>query len=419
VFDPVKQYRQIACGLYIRGSWQSNPQCHVYDMSSNGYNVLQVSNFGVLNSGDSVLLLLPNIKFCLDVGKKCGLDFNTAYTVSLDNPYYLNKQTVQLTQSVSSSSAYQSINVASDSSLTFKISASTPSLCTSSVWSFGFSPSNPAQINDYLIITVPSQYVYLNIGSIYSDNGTVGIVLDNEHQLLIVVVHLTTTVPGFQLITLQGMVHPYEEGTVITPQLNFWHGKLKSGLYQMPSLTFSGNGILYTWLGLLPDTSNNLAKAFTDTDLGSEAVIKFGFTLCKPVASTGAIIIDVKDGIAYNDTCTVYSFGNQMSFTSLDTNIRCTFSNGAYTITGFSTTTPMLSATAVIRLRVNATFNLDDIKLYSYNVSSPLGSLVGSNLAALGGNSYPFGQTGYTYPSLLSFDPFIQKTTTAVMNQRG
>lgn len=214
------------------------------------------------------------------------------------------------------------------------------------------------------------------------------------------------------------MTHPYEEGTVLAPKLNFWSSKIKSAMYTLPSVAFSGNGILYTSMGILPDSTNNLAKTTSDPDLGSDLVLRYGFTLCKPVAAGGAIVIDVKDGIAYDSNCVVYSFGNQISFTSLDNTIQCTLINGAYVITGFKSSTPMLSVTTIIKLNINTSFTLDDIKLYSYNVSTPLGGLVGSNLAAAP-VSYILGQTGFTYPSLLSFDPFVQTTRAAVQYQRG
>jgi hypothetical protein len=80
--------------MYIGGSLQTTPQCYLFDMSSKGFNIIQVGNFGTLRSGDTVVLYLMDVKHCVTAGKKCTIDLNTAYTVSLDNPYYLNKQTV-------------------------------------------------------------------------------------------------------------------------------------------------------------------------------------------------------------------------------------------------------------------------------------------------------------------------------------
>jgi hypothetical protein len=373
---------------------------------------------GVLNPNDMVILYVNNIKFCVTLGKQCQLDISTAYTVNLTYPYYLNKQTYILAYNVSSASTYTTLTNSQDATMTFGMTASA-TLCTSSTWWLSLTPLSQPKINDYIVVALSSQYIYLSVTSIWSDNGQVGIIVDNLNQQLIVVIQVSTVAAsgGILNITLHGMRHPFEEGTIISPQANFWSNQLKSPFYQMPSQTYSGNGILSTWLNILPSVSNNLAKTFSDTDLGSQVIINFGFVLCKPVAAGGAVVIDVKDGINYNSTCIVY-YGLTGTPQGLGDTVQCNLANGVYTITGFQTTSPMTSVSTMIGIQINTSFTLDSIQLYSYNISQPLSVPVGSNLQSIG-NSYPFGQTGYTYPSVLNFDPFVQTSAQAVAYQRG
>lgn len=212
------------------------------------------------------------------------------------------------------------------------------------------------------------------------------------------------------------MINPFEDGTQLSPILCFWSSQLKSAVYTIPSKTFSGNGILNVAVGLLPSTLNNLIKTFSDTDLGSEVILTLGFTVCKPIPATGVLLVDPDDGINYASTCTVYS-GLTGTPQGLGDSISCQWNDGKYIISGFQQTSPMTNIDLTIQISINTPYNLTSLVLRSFSDTS-MTTLIDSNLNAIG-TIYKFGQTGFTYPSMFSFDPFVQTSKSAVMNQRG
>lgn len=149
------------------------------------------------------------------------------------------------------------------------------------------SPSILPQIGDYIIVTIPAEMIYLSVTSIYSNNGPVAIIMNNT--ILNIVIRYTNNTGNLQIV-LRNMRHPNEEGTSIAPEMVYWSSKRKPVRCTFPPVTFLGSSIYDTSLDILPDSSNNLQKSFTDTDLGSEAILRLTFRLCKPVK--GWLIVD-------------------------------------------------------------------------------------------------------------------------------
>lgn len=142
--------------------------------------------------------------------------------------------------------------------------------------------------------------------------------------------------------------------------------------------------------------------------MGSNVVTTLGFTVCKPVPAGGVIVVEPGSGIKYGDSCTVYD-GLTGTPQGLGDSVSCAWNSGKYYITGFQKTSPMTSIQLRLKVFVNATYNLTNLKLYSFpdnTLTTPID--INSNaLSTATTTSYPFGQTGFTFPPLFSFDPFV------------
>jgi len=136
---------------YTGANIHPDANCVAFKSDGTSNAIVQVRGFSQgIGSGTWIEIDVPNMKMCGDLTMNCVFQLTSAYTTTLDDPYTLNYETVNL-GTIQAPGA-----VATGALVTPGPTFSQPMICRVSTWTFTFNAVQPLGVGSHLLLKFPS-----------------------------------------------------------------------------------------------------------------------------------------------------------------------------------------------------------------------------------------------------------------------
>ncbi|EGR29558.1 hypothetical protein IMG5_153300 [Ichthyophthirius multifiliis] len=442
----------VPCSVFISGdlcgfkdSNHPNVRCYVFNGNIQQNAILQIRGFSyTINSGTTIQVYIPNIRFCEVETMGCFIQLNTAYTSDIADPYFLNRKTVAVQAKINTKSNINEIaNTQNESQPNFGTSKE---ICVFADWTFPYTFSTGFQSGDSIILKFPyhrwvDDDVFslkkLQVQNVSSNFGTVTFInhsTTNEIYFYIQVNINVAANTSLQLKNLKNVIDIRDsqdlnvvQGIIVKGV--YWQNKKKVGYMKWArSPNFDDGGILGSIIDILPDGTDTQPKRTQSTDMEwkSEVAYRIRFYNCRIIPENGKIKVKIPKGtpdfININPDCIVSKGVQGINNLSIYNDVSCKLdatipSNNYFIVSGFKQVDQETSIELIFRAtnpaKQAATWNPGQYEITSHKTDDTKINFTKTLVNALdvaGPN---------VFPQYIKWDNFYIQNKLARQGQRG
>ena len=420
--------------------------------------VIQVRGFSQkITSGTTIEVDIPDVTFCATLNMNCYIVLTTSFTTSLDNPYTLNYYRGSMGV-VTGNSIYAS-TLPIPAAPTFSVALSATEVCLPSDFTFTMKLANSLVAGDHVLIKFPNGYDPSKEGDsppyygkyttfafsrsgITSPSGQVDIIYNflTDTIYYLIKLSISITAGSNKIIILKSLrnvnydftntlnpTHSYRKNHLfgITIQQLYWANKRYAENWNYTrSPDWTDGGITGGSISVLPATRTVL-------DFQSWINYQLSFKICHQIPSIGAVKINLPFSSTNTNfyanadtTCVVWS-GLSGQPIRLTNKMTCVRNDDYFLISGFQTASQFQIITVVFKLFTKTTL-ISSNPIFTvqtfWDATQPLttGTTNENDFMALGNEIQASTYNGpKSFPPMLKWGEFIQKTLRARTNNRG